>query len=110
MTTSKFDLIIIIKVYYMQLLLLLMILFRRVDLECFDDNIILFRFCNFKYLMYFIFMSELVFKLLFTQLTVKSFPGIRGDKWTNLLVFISTKPLPETLKVNMLHGTCALAW
>ena len=94
----------------MQLLLLLMILFRRVDLECFDDNIILFRFCNFKYLMYFIFMSELVFKLLFTQLTVKSFPGVWGDEWTNLLVFISAKPLPKTLKMNMFHGTRTLTW
>ena len=108
MSTPQFNFIIIVKVYHMELLLLLMIVFWRIHLECFDDDIILLRFYNFKDLMNLILVSELIFKLFFTQLTMKCLPSVWSYKGANLLVFISAKPLPQTLKVNKLHWTRTL--
>ena len=106
--TPKTDFFSVIEVYYVELLLFLIVLLRRIYLKALNDQIIFGRFNNFKNLVHYSVVLKLVFKLRFTKLTMESFPSIAGYMWRNLFILIPTEPLPKTFQVDILHGPRAL--
>ena len=108
--TTKTDFFSVIEVYYVELLLFLVVLLRRIYLKALDDQIIFGRFYNFKNLVHYSVVLKLVFKLRFTKLTMESFPSIAGYMWGNLFILIPAEPLPKTFQVDILHGPRALTW
>ena len=102
-TTTKTDFFSVVEVHYVELLLFLIVLLRRIYLKTLDDQIIFSRFYNFKNLVHYSVMFKLVFKLRFTKFTMKSFPSIAGYMRCYLFILIPAKPLPETFQVDILH-------
>lgn len=102
-TATQLDFINVVEVYDMQLLLLLMIVFGRVDLERLNNYEVLLWLNDLKDLERLLAILVRVLKLGLAQLAVECFPGVRGNVHANLLVFVATQPLPEALDVYMGH-------
>ena len=106
---SQTNFLSIVKVYDVKLFLSLVVLLRRVHLERLNNYVVFIRLVNLENLMSFIIMSVVVFKLIFAELAVKSFPGVAGHVRGYFLIFISAQPLSQALQVNVLHRPSAFA-
>jgi hypothetical protein len=110
MPSAKSDFISVAEVDHMELLLTLVILLRRVNLERFDHHVVLVRFLYLEYLMTFFSMCEVILELRFAKLTMENLPGVRSNMRSYLLVFIPAQPLSQALQVHILHRASAFAW
>ena len=90
---SKPNFLRIVKVYDVKLFLSLVVLLWRVHLERLNNDVIFVRLIDLENLMSFITMSVVVFKFIFAELTVESFPGIAGHVRGYFLVLVSAQPL-----------------
>lgn len=92
--SAKLDFVDIVKVYYVKLLLLFMVAFRRIYLERLDDHVVLFGLYDLKYLISLLSVPVRVLQLRLAKLAMECFPNIGRHMHTNLFVFITTEPLP----------------
>lgn len=91
--SSQPNLLSVVKVYDVKLFLSLVVLLGRVHLERLNNDVVFVRLVDLEYLMSFIIMSVVVFKLIFTELAVESFPGVAGHVRGYFLVLVSAQPL-----------------
>lgn len=96
-SSAQPNLINIVKVDNVKLFLTFMVLFRGVNLEWFDNNVILRWLLDFKDLMCSFTVFEVIFQLRLTKFTMESFPCVWCDVWCYFFVLVSTKPLSEAL-------------
>jgi len=96
-TSAKFYLLSIIEIDNMQMLLalvFLLLLLLCVQLETFNDDVILLRLLNVEYLMVPLSVLQHILELRFAKLTVKCFPSVRSNMGRYLFILISAQPLP----------------
>lgn len=109
-TATQLDFINIVEVDDVQLLLLLVIVFGRVDLERLNNYVVLLWLNDLKDLESLLTIRVGVLQLGLAQLAVECFPDVRGHVHAYLLVLVATQPLPQALDVHMGHRSGALAW
>ena len=89
MAPAKSYFLCVVKINYMQLLLALVILLRRIHLKRLNHNVVLMGLTNIENLMGLVAVGEMILKLFFAKLTMKRLPSVACYVWSNFLVFVS---------------------
>lgn len=93
----------------MQLLLLFVVIFGGVNLERLDYDVVLLWLDYLEDLERLLAMSIAVLQLRLAELAMEGLPDVGGHMHTDLLVLVTTQPLPQALQVHVRHGPTALA-
>jgi len=95
--SAKPYLVRVVEVNDVKLLLTLMVLLRRVNLERLYHYEVLMRFADLKNLVCPRSMSEVILKFALAQLAMEGFPSVSCHVRSYLLIFVTTQPLPQAL-------------
>ena len=106
---AQFYFINVVEVNYMQLLLLLMIIFRRIDLKRLDDDVVFLGFDDFENLERLLTTLILILQFGLAKFAMEGLPNVSRHVDADFLVLVSAQPLPQTLNVNMRHRSRTLA-